>query len=140
MADRSQAETDLRTIASHLLYADPEVNGLFMSIHLLNDVTIVTLATSIATSCCLLAPAQAGAAALKAGVARASINPMEDKIPTPLGGYGAREGKPAQGTLEGNDFRRERRLATRGALIQDWPAMIKGSGRAKYPAPRKPAS
>jgi hypothetical protein len=25
---------------------------------------------------------------------------MEDKIPTPLGGYGAREGKPATGTLD----------------------------------------
>jgi hypothetical protein len=65
-----------------------------MSIHLLNDVTRMKLATAIATGCCLLASAQAGAAPLKAGVARASINPMEAKIPTPLGGYGAREGKP----------------------------------------------
>jgi hypothetical protein len=29
-----------------------------------------------------------------------SINPMEDKLPTQLGGYGAREGKPAEGTLD----------------------------------------
>ena len=71
-----------------------------MSIHLLNDVTRMKFAIAIATSWCLLALAQAGAAPLKAGVARASINPMEAKIPTPLGGYGAREGKPAQGTLD----------------------------------------
>jgi neutral ceramidase len=71
-----------------------------MSIQLLNDVTRMKCATAIVTGWCLLAPAQAGAAPLKAGVARASINPMEDKIPTPLGGYGAREGKPAQGTLD----------------------------------------
>jgi hypothetical protein len=42
----------------------------------------------------------ASAAPLKAGVARVSINPLEEKIPTQLGGYGAREGKPAQGTLD----------------------------------------
>lgn len=36
-------------------------------------------------------------AQLQAGVARASITPLEAKIPTPLGGYGAREGKPAEG-------------------------------------------
>ena len=40
------------------------------------------------------------AAQLRAGVARESINPMEAKIPTELGGYGAREGKPAEGTLD----------------------------------------
>ena len=49
---------------------------------------------------CLAATVQALAAPLKAGVARVSINPLEDKIPTQLGGYGAREGKPAQGTLD----------------------------------------
>jgi hypothetical protein len=39
-------------------------------------------------------------AQLRAGVARESINPMEAKIPTQLGGYGAREGKPAEGVLD----------------------------------------
>lgn len=34
---------------------------------------------------------------LKAGKARVSITPMEEKIPTQLGGYGARKGKPAEG-------------------------------------------
>ena len=52
------------------------------------------------TGCCLAAMTQASAAPLKAGVARVSINPLEDKIPTQLGGYGAREGKPAVGTLD----------------------------------------
>jgi len=36
-------------------------------------------------------------AELKAGVARASITPMEEGIPTQLGGYGDRAGKPAVG-------------------------------------------
>jgi hypothetical protein len=49
---------------------------------------------------CLANAAPAAGATLKAGVARVSINPMEEKIPTPLGGYGAREGKPAAGTLD----------------------------------------
>ena len=40
------------------------------------------------------------AAPLLAGVARVSINPMEEKIDVQLGGYGAREGKPAEGTLD----------------------------------------
>ncbi len=40
------------------------------------------------------------AAELRAGVARESITPMEAKIPTQLGGYGAREGKPAEGVLD----------------------------------------
>src|ERR1039457_1524115 len=71
-----------------------------MSSHLLNHVTRMKFGTAIVTCCCLLASAHAGAAPLKAGVAWASINPMEAKIPTPLGGYGAREGKPAQGTLD----------------------------------------
>ncbi len=48
----------------------------------------------------MAAVAQAPAAPLKAGVARVSINPMEEKIPTQLGGYGARQGKPATGTLD----------------------------------------
>lgn len=42
---------------------------------------------------CVL-PAQAE---LQAGVARASITPLEENIPTQLGGYGARNGQPAQG-------------------------------------------
>jgi neutral ceramidase len=58
------------------------------------------LTVALVTACCLLAFAQASAAPLKAGVARVSINPLEDKIPTQLGGYGARDGKPAQGTLD----------------------------------------
>ena len=37
-------------------------------------------------------------AELKAGVARVSINPMEEDIPTQLGGYGDRAGAPAVGT------------------------------------------
>ena len=57
-------------------------------------------AMAVLTSCCLTAIAQAPAAALEAGVAFVSINPMEEKIATQLGGYGAREGKPAQGTLD----------------------------------------
>ncbi len=40
------------------------------------------------------------AAELKAGVAVVSITPMEEGIPTQLGGYGAREGKPAVGILD----------------------------------------
>jgi hypothetical protein len=44
------------------------------------------------TCCCLPAMAQ-----LQAGVARASITSLEEKIPTQLGGYGARAGKPAEG-------------------------------------------
>lgn len=39
-------------------------------------------------------------AELKAGVAAVSITPMEEGIPTELGGYGAREGKPAAGILD----------------------------------------
>ncbi len=58
------------------------------------------LAIALLGACCLAALAHASAAPLKAGVARVSINPMEEKIPTQLGGYGARDGKPAQGTLD----------------------------------------
>jgi len=36
----------------------------------------------------------------EAGVARVSITPLEENIPTQLGGYGAREGKPAEGVLD----------------------------------------
>ena len=57
-------------------------------------------AIALLTGWCLAAVAPASAASLKAGVARVSINPMEEKIPTQLGGYGAREGKPAEGTLD----------------------------------------
>ena len=52
----------------------------------------------ILVCCCAAAPGLA--AELKVGVARASINPVEAGIPTQLGGYGAREGKPAIGTLD----------------------------------------
>ena len=58
------------------------------------------LAIAVVAAFCLAATAHALAAPLKAGVARVSINPLEDKIPTQLGGYGARDGKPAQGTLD----------------------------------------
>jgi hypothetical protein len=60
----------------------------------------VTLAIALVAACCLGATAPSSAAPLKAGVARVSINPMEDNIPTQLGGYGARDGKPAVGTLD----------------------------------------
>lgn len=46
--------------------------------------------------CCALP----GAVPLQAGVARVSITPLEENIPTQLGGYGAREGKPAEGVLD----------------------------------------
>ena len=49
---------------------------------------------------CLAGARPVAAATLNAGIACVSINPMEEKIPTPLGGYGAREGKPATGTLD----------------------------------------
>jgi hypothetical protein len=42
----------------------------------------------------------ASGAAVKAGIARVSINPMEARIPTQLGGYGAREARPAEATLD----------------------------------------
>ncbi|MBX7256306.1 MAG: neutral/alkaline non-lysosomal ceramidase N-terminal domain-containing protein [Candidatus Hydrogenedentes bacterium] len=57
--------------------------------------------TLILALCCMALPSLAnGAIPLKVGVARVSINPMEANIPTQLGGYGAREGKPAIGTLD----------------------------------------
>jgi hypothetical protein len=71
--------------------------------HLLNQRQSRTngkFAIAVLTGCCLAAITQAAAAQLKAGVARVSINPMEEKIPAQLGGYGAREGKPAEGTLD----------------------------------------
>jgi neutral ceramidase len=40
------------------------------------------------------------AAELKAGVATVSITPTEEKIPTQLGGYGAREARPAEGVVD----------------------------------------
>lgn len=39
-------------------------------------------------------------AELRAGVATVSITPLEDGIPTQLGGYGARNGEPAKGILD----------------------------------------
>ncbi|HEX73172.1 MAG TPA: hypothetical protein ENN65_07640, partial [Candidatus Hydrogenedentes bacterium] len=50
----------------------------------------------MAILCCWL-PA---AAQLQAGVARVSITPTEENIPTQLGGYGARQGNPAEGVLD----------------------------------------
>ena len=61
---------------------------------------LAKLAMVVVAACSLVALAQASGAPLKAGVARVSINPLEDKIPTQLGGYGARDGKPAVGTLD----------------------------------------
>jgi neutral ceramidase len=58
------------------------------------------MAIALVAACWLGAVGEASAASLKAGVARVSINPVEEKIPTQLGGYGARDGKPAQGTLD----------------------------------------
>ena len=46
--------------------------------------------------CCALS----AAAPFQAGVARVSITPLEADIPTQLGGYGAREGRPAEGVLD----------------------------------------
>lgn len=98
----SKLGNPLGSRACDLLCAGLEVKALPMSIHLLSDITKMKFAITLAlaTTGGLLALAQATAAPLQAGVARVSINPMEDKIPTPLGGYGAREGKPAQGTLD----------------------------------------
>jgi hypothetical protein len=62
--------------------------------------TVLDFAFAVWVGWCLASAAPVAAATLNAGVARVSINPMEDKIPTPLGGYGAREGKPATGTLD----------------------------------------
>ena len=42
----------------------------------------------------------AATAQLRAGVATVSITPLEDGIPTQLGGYGARNGEPAKGILD----------------------------------------
>jgi hypothetical protein len=61
---------------------------------------LAKLAMVVVAACSLIGLAQAAAAPLKAGIARVSINPLEDKIPTQLGGYGARDGKPAVGTLD----------------------------------------
>ena len=62
--------------------------------------TVLEFALAVWAGWCLAGAGLAAAATLNAGVARISINPMEDKIPTPLGGYGDREGKPATGTLD----------------------------------------
>jgi hypothetical protein len=45
----------------------------------------------------VLLAASGGFAELRAGVATVSITPMEENIPTQLGGYGDRAGKPAEG-------------------------------------------
>lgn len=52
----------------------------------------LSLLVIAALCCCASAGAQ-----LNAGVATVSITPLEANIPTQLGGYGAREGKPAEG-------------------------------------------
>src|SRR6185436_19110767 len=68
--------------------------------HLAN-VRLLLIALLLLGCCCpVVVPTQASPGPLKAGVARVSINPMEEKLPTQLGGYGAREGKPATGTLD----------------------------------------
>jgi hypothetical protein len=59
----------------------------------------VKLAMAV-VACWLALITQTSAAQVQAGAARVSINPMEEKIPVELGGYGAREGKPAAGTLD----------------------------------------
>ena len=63
-------------------------------------ITKAKVLTLILSASHLGAVAPVSAAPLRAGVARVSINPMEEKIPTQLGGYGAREGKPAVATLD----------------------------------------
>ena len=45
----------------------------------------------------IVAAAWPGFAAMRAGVATVSITPLEENIPTRLGGYGDRAGKPAEG-------------------------------------------
>ena len=45
----------------------------------------------------IVAAAWPGFAAMRAGVATVSITPLEENIPTQLGGYGDRAGKPAEG-------------------------------------------
>ena len=64
------------------------------------SVTVLQCALVVWIGWCLASAGLASAATLKAGIARVSINPMEEKIPTSLGGYGARDGKPATGTLD----------------------------------------
>jgi len=58
------------------------------------DKLFVRLLVCVLLSSTFLTQAEAQ---LKAGVARISITPLEENIPTQLGGYGAREGKPAVG-------------------------------------------
>jgi hypothetical protein len=65
-----------------------------------NILSKTKLVAGILTGYCLAVSALASTAALKAGVGRVSINPLEEKIPTQLGGYGGRNGKPAEGTLD----------------------------------------
>jgi len=62
--------------------------------------TVLEFALAVWLGWSLASAGPAAAATLEAGFARVSINPMEEKIPTPLGGYGARDGKPATGTLD----------------------------------------
>jgi len=62
--------------------------------------TAASLVTAMLVGGALVASAAETGATLRAGVARVSINPVEAHIPTQLGGYGAREGKPATGTLD----------------------------------------
>lgn len=55
-----------------------------------------TVLACMVTACLIAAQGEA-MAQLKAGVARASITPVEAGIPTQLGGYGERAGRPAEG-------------------------------------------
>ena len=57
--------------------------------------TVVMLAACICVGVCVAAQAD-----LRAGVATVSITPLEENIPTPLGGYGARNGAPATAVLD----------------------------------------
>jgi hypothetical protein len=54
--------------------------------------------TGLAMALCIFGTA--AQAELRAGVATVSITPLEEGIPTPLGGYGARNGVPATGVLD----------------------------------------
>ncbi|HUW62812.1 MAG TPA: neutral/alkaline non-lysosomal ceramidase N-terminal domain-containing protein [Candidatus Bathyarchaeia archaeon] len=54
----------------------------------------------ILSACVFLVYGMGAQADLRAGVATVSITPLEENIPTPLGGYGARNGEPATGVLD----------------------------------------
>lgn len=76
----------------------------------MKSVTSGTLVLTVVFMTVLLANGVAGAE-LRAGVARASITPLEKGIATQLGGYGERAGKPAEGILD---------TIYAKALVLDW--------------------